>query len=171
MIFSVFQKNCVFWYSWSTRKQRFPMDKRPLVEGRITIFGIFLDVFEFLRFRWFFSFFQKYWVLGYCWFILLWYRCYYIRNGREMLCLPYAGFLLNTNIPFVSVRPWHPRKPWSLAIGRCWGFLDATYKFLEGIPIQPSPREQKVLLQLPHKASDVLGFPGRRRSTVSGLYR
>ena len=28
-------------------KPRFPMDKRPLVEGRIANFGISLDVFEF----------------------------------------------------------------------------------------------------------------------------
>ena len=31
-------------------KPRFPMDQRPLVEGRIANFGISLDVFEFLRF-------------------------------------------------------------------------------------------------------------------------
>ena len=47
---SVFQKNWVLGYSWSTQKPRFPMDKRPLVKGRITNFSIFLDVFEFLRF-------------------------------------------------------------------------------------------------------------------------
>ena len=38
-----FLKNQVFGYSWSTRKPRFPMDKRPLVEGRVTNFCIFLD--------------------------------------------------------------------------------------------------------------------------------
>ena len=32
-------------------KPHFPTDKRPLVEGRIANFGIFLDIFEFLRFR------------------------------------------------------------------------------------------------------------------------
>ena len=31
-------------------KPRFPMEKRPLVKGRIANFGIFLDIFEFLRF-------------------------------------------------------------------------------------------------------------------------
>ena len=40
-------------------KPRFPMDQRPLVKGHITNFGIFLDVFEFLRFGWFFLFFKK----------------------------------------------------------------------------------------------------------------
>ena len=34
----------------------FPMDERPLVRGYITNFGISLDVFEFLRFKWFFPF-------------------------------------------------------------------------------------------------------------------
>ena len=50
MIFSVFQKNRVFWYSWSTRKPHFPIDLRPLVKGRIANFCIFLDIFELLRF-------------------------------------------------------------------------------------------------------------------------
>ena len=58
-IFSVFQKNRVFGYSWSTRKPRFPMDWRPLVEGRIDNFGIFLNIFEFLRFGWFFPLKKK----------------------------------------------------------------------------------------------------------------
>ena len=40
------------------------MDQRPLVEGRITNFGISLDVFEFLRFVWFFLFFKKICFLG-----------------------------------------------------------------------------------------------------------
>ena len=35
------------------------MDWRPLVEGRIANFGIPLDVFEFLRFGWFFPFFKQ----------------------------------------------------------------------------------------------------------------
>ena len=59
MIFSVFQKNLVFGYSWSTRKPWFPMDKRPLVKGRIANFCISLDVFEFLRFGCFFRFSKK----------------------------------------------------------------------------------------------------------------
>ena len=45
-------------------KPRFPMDERPLVEGYIANFGISLDVFEFLRFGWFFPFFKKKWFLG-----------------------------------------------------------------------------------------------------------
>ena len=57
--FSVFQKNWVLGYSWSTRKPRFPMDKTPLVEGRVANFVIFLDVFEYLRLGWFFPFFKK----------------------------------------------------------------------------------------------------------------
>ena len=51
MTFSVFQTIKILGYSWSTRKPRFPMDYIPLVKGRIAIFGIFLDVFEFLQFR------------------------------------------------------------------------------------------------------------------------
>jgi hypothetical protein len=39
-----------FGYSWSTWKPRFLMDLRPLVKGRIANIGIFLDVFEILRF-------------------------------------------------------------------------------------------------------------------------
>ena len=40
-------------------KPRFPMDYRPLVEGCIANFGIFLDIFEFLSFGRFFSVFSK----------------------------------------------------------------------------------------------------------------
>ena len=42
MIFSTFQKNRVFLVHLETT---LPMNKRSLVEGRITNFGIFLDVF------------------------------------------------------------------------------------------------------------------------------
>ena len=45
-------------------KPRFQMDYRPLVEGCIANFGIFLDIFEFLRFGWFFPFFKKIGFLG-----------------------------------------------------------------------------------------------------------
>ena len=75
-------------------KPRFPMDERPLVEGYIANFGISLDVFEFLRFGWFFPFFKKIGFLGilgppYCGIGAT------IRIGREILCLPYAGFFLH----------------------------------------------------------------------------
>ena len=68
------------------------MDQRPLVEGRIANFVIFLDVSEFLRFWFFFFVFQKkIRFLG-----ILGPPSYgisaTIRIGREMLCLPYAGF-------------------------------------------------------------------------------
>ena len=39
------------------------MDQRPLVEGRITNFGISRRFFEFLRFGYFFPFFKKIWFL------------------------------------------------------------------------------------------------------------
>ena len=64
MIFTAFRTIRVFGYSWSTRKPRFLMDQRPLVEWRIVNFFIFLYVFEFLRFRWFFPFFNKFRFLG-----------------------------------------------------------------------------------------------------------
>ena len=39
-------------FAYKTRwKPRFPMDLRPLVEGRIANFGIFLDFVELLRFK------------------------------------------------------------------------------------------------------------------------
>ena len=71
------------------------MDYRPLVEGRIANFVIFLDVFEFLCFWCFFPFFKK---IGF-WGILG--PPYYgigatIRIGREMLCLPYVEFFSRT---------------------------------------------------------------------------
>ena len=62
------QKKVVFWLILPYKtwwKPRFPMDWRPLVEGSIANFGISLDVFEFLRFGWFFfPFFKKsgFWV-------------------------------------------------------------------------------------------------------------
>ena len=68
------------------------MNKRPLVEGRIANFGIFLDVLEFLRFGYFLPFFKK---IGF-WGILgppSYGIGATIRIGQEMLCLPYAGFL------------------------------------------------------------------------------
>ena len=45
-------------------KPCFPMDERPLVKGYIANFGISLDIFEFLRFGWFFAFKKKegFWV-------------------------------------------------------------------------------------------------------------
>ena len=69
------------------------MDWRPLFEGRIANFGISLEVFEFFRFGLFFQFFKKFGFLGilgppYCGIGAT------IRIGREILCLPYAGFLL-----------------------------------------------------------------------------
>ena len=59
-----------------------------MVKGRIPNFGIFLDVFEFLDD---FFCFKKIGFLGilglpYCGIGAT------IRIGREMLCLPYAGF-------------------------------------------------------------------------------
>ena len=40
------------------------VETTPLVEGRIANFGIFLDVFEFLRFGQFFLLFKHFGVLG-----------------------------------------------------------------------------------------------------------
>ena len=65
--FSVFQKNRVLGYSLSNKtwwKPRFPMDQRPLVEGCIPNFVIFLDVSEFLCFGDFFRLSKKsgFWV-------------------------------------------------------------------------------------------------------------
>ena len=64
-----------------------------MVKERIANFGIFLDVFEFLHFGWFLPFFKK---IGF-WGILgppSYGIGATIRIGREMLCLPYAGFFL-----------------------------------------------------------------------------
>ena len=69
------------------------MEERPLVEGYIANFGISLDIFEFSRFWWFFfPFFKK---IGFLGILGQPYRGIgaTICIGREMLCLPYAGFL------------------------------------------------------------------------------
>ena len=94
MIFAVFHKYWVLGYSLSNKtwwKPRFPMDYRPLVEGRIANFVIFLDVSDFLRFLWIFLFFKKIRFLG-----ILGPPSYgigaTIRIGQEMLCVLYAGF-------------------------------------------------------------------------------
>ena len=65
------------------------MDERRLVKGYIANFGISLDVFEFWMV---FSFFKTFGFLG---ILCPPYRGIgaTIRIGREMLCLPYAGFL------------------------------------------------------------------------------
>ena len=72
---------------------RFPMDERPLGEGYIANFGITLYVFEFFCFGWFFPFFKT---IGFLGILGPPYRGIgaTIRSGREMLCLPYAGFFL-----------------------------------------------------------------------------
>ena len=67
------------------------MDLRPLVEGYIANFGISLDVLSFCVLDDFFRFSKKMGFLGilgppYCGIGVT------IRIGREMLCLPYAGF-------------------------------------------------------------------------------
>ena len=76
-------------------KPRFQMDKRPLVKGRIANFGIFRDVFEFLRFWMIFSVFQKNPVLWYSWSTLLWHQCYYrLRDSVSPVC----GFFHSMNL-------------------------------------------------------------------------
>ena len=66
-------------------KPRFPVNERPPVEGYIANFGISLDVFEFLRFGWFFFRFKKNWVFGYSWSTLPWYWCYFPHRSRDAL--------------------------------------------------------------------------------------
>ena len=58
-------------------------------------FGIFLDVFEFMRFGWFLPFFQKNQVFGYSWFTLLWYRCFYLHRSRDALSPACGSFSEN----------------------------------------------------------------------------
>ena len=57
-----------------------------MVEGYIADFGISLDVFEFFCFGLFFPFFKKIGFLGILGIGAT------ICIGREILCLPYAGF-------------------------------------------------------------------------------
>ena len=95
--FFLLKKKMFFGYSWSTWKPRFLMDLRPLVKGRIANFGIFLDVFEILRFLMIFLVFQKIMVFGYSWSTLLGYRCYYPHRSRDALspvCGIFPSFLL-----------------------------------------------------------------------------
>ena len=75
-------------------KPHFPMNERPWVEGYIANLGLSLNVFELLRFGWFFPFFK---IFGFLAILCPPYRgiSATIRIGREMLCLPYAGFLLD----------------------------------------------------------------------------
>ena len=56
------------------------MDQRPLVNGHIANFGIFLDFFEFLGFGCFFPFFKKNWVFGYSWSTLMWYSQVFVSD-------------------------------------------------------------------------------------------
>ena len=72
------------------------MDERPLVKGYIANFGISLDVFSVFPFRIIFLvlyFFCFLYILGpsYCGIGAN------IRIGRDIQCLPYAGFFLNGN--------------------------------------------------------------------------
>ena len=81
------QKKIFFWLILPykiRRKPGFPMDKRPLVEGHIVKFSIFLKKIVF-AFLWFFQFFKHFGFFG----IL---GPPYCGIGWEMLCLPYAGF-------------------------------------------------------------------------------
>ena len=81
--FMVIYTRLLFWMDW-----------RPLVNGRIANFGIFLDVFEFSPFGWFFSVFQMNRVLGNSWSTLLWYRCYYPNWSQDALS-PVCGIFSN----------------------------------------------------------------------------
>ena len=60
---------------------------------------IFLDIFECLRFRWFFLFFKKNQLLGYSWFTLMWHWCYYLHRSRDALS-PVCGI-------FFTPTFWH----------------------------------------------------------------
>ena len=69
------------------------MDERPLVEGYMANFGKYLDFLSFCALDDFFPFFKKIGILGN---LGPPYRGIgaTICIGREMLCLPYAGFFL-----------------------------------------------------------------------------
>ena len=92
------KKKGFFYCFWRTKHVENHASRwRPLVEGYITNFGIYLDFFEFLRFGWFFPFFKKLGFLAilgppYCGIGAT------TRIGREMICLPYAGFLYKFSI-------------------------------------------------------------------------
>ena len=84
-------------------KPRFPMDERPLVKGYITTFSIYLDVFECLRFGWSLPLKKKKGFLG---ILGPPYRGIgaTISIGREMICLPYAGFFVKIfNLYFLQL--------------------------------------------------------------------
>ena len=79
MIFSVFQKNRVFGYSWSTRKPRFPIPRHFWVSAFWMIFSVL----------------QKNQILGYSWSTLLWHRCYYPHRLRDALSLVCGIFYID----------------------------------------------------------------------------
>ena len=122
-------------------KPRFPLDERPLVERFIANIGISLDVFEFLRFGWFFPFFKK---IGFLGILGPPYRGIgaTIRIGQEMLCLPYAGFfwgkmLLLIHYIYISTMVFNytqmkmanlsPTSPNMSSIGEVWDRLGKTF--------------------------------------------
>ena len=85
-------------------------------------FGIFLDVFGFLRFRWIFPFFRKIGFLG----ILdppYYGICATIHIGWEMLCLPYAGFFLANMLSVARRR----LRAWDLT-SSTWASLSLSYR-------------------------------------------
>ena len=82
MIFSVFQKNRVFGYSWSTRKLRFRWI-RDLWSRAYRLFWHISRRFQIFALWMIFLVFQKNRVLGYSWSTLLWHRCYYPHRSGD----------------------------------------------------------------------------------------
>ena len=84
-------------------KPRFPMDKRPLVKWYIANFGISLDVLSFSVLDYFFRLFFHFFLRCLC--ILCPPYCGIgatIGIGREIRCLPYAGFFALVNFSMLS---------------------------------------------------------------------
>ena len=86
-------------------KPSFPMDKRPLVEGYISNFGISLNILEFFRFGLFFQFLIFFLVFVYSWSTLLWYQCYYPHRSRDFMSPVRGIFSFNFHKIFFHLIP------------------------------------------------------------------
>ena len=75
------------------------MDQRPLVEGFIVNFGIFLEVFELLHFWMIFSVFQKNLILEYSWNVLELCTQNFKRSGKKTRPKYFCGFCMINFFP------------------------------------------------------------------------
>ena len=122
-----------------------------MVKGHIANLGIFLDFFEFLRFNKKNSVFQTYWVLGYSWSTLLWYRCYYSHRSRDALS-PVCGIFRKENSGDQTPPTWNDSTQIVLVGFPAYNEMCALVKILRDKCLKSVPPLENVQIQADKRA-------------------